>query len=175
MGHGTLIIHTTIRAALVCYALTVLLLLMGCRGPRWRHLIRGLWTAGCLTFVAHVVAAFQYEHHWSNTAAIRSTAEQTKALIGWAFGEGLYFSYLFMGLWMLDVVWYWGSPRTFEARPRWIQISLHCYLFFIAFNGAVIFESGVTRPAGIVVTLLLFVVLLFARRTPGAGRSIAQN
>lgn len=175
MNHGTFIIHTTIRAALICYALTLLLLLMGFGSPRCRHLIRGLWTAGCVAFVAHVAAAFQYEHHWSNTAAIRSTAEQTKALMGWAFGEGLYFSYLFMLLWMLDVVWYWVSPRTYEARSRWIQVGLHCYLFFIAFNGAVIFESGVTRSVGIVVTIVLLGVLLFVRRTRSTGTHISQN
>jgi len=175
MNHGTFIIHAIIRAALICYALTVLLLLMGFGSPRWRHLIRGLWTAGCVAFVAHVAAAFQYEHHWSNAAAIRSTAEQTKALIGWAFGEGLYFSYLFMLLWMLDVLWYWVSPRTYEARSSWIQVSLHCYLFFIAFNGAVIFESGVTRPAGIVVTVLLLGVLLLGRPTQSPEKQIAKN
>ncbi len=172
MGHGLFIIHTTVRAALVCYALTVLLLLMGIRK---RQLVRGLWTAGCLAFVAHVAAAFQFEHHWSHSAAIRSTAEQTQALIGWAFGEGLYFSYLFMLLWILDVAWYWMSPRTYESRPRWMQLALHCYLFFIAFNGAVIFESGVTRPTGIIVTLVLFSVLLFARRRTRTDRQLTEQ
>ena len=164
MGPGLHIIHWTVRIALLCYAATVLLLLMGFRGSAWRGSLRGLWTAGCVAFVAHVAAAFHYAHHWSHAEAIQSTAQQTRDLIGWAFGEGLYFSYLFMILWIADVFWHWLAPTGYEQRPRWMQLSLHLYLFLIAFNGAVIFESGVTRPAGIAVTLLMAAVLRTRRR-----------
>jgi hypothetical protein len=37
---------------------------------------------------------------------------------------------------------------------------LHSYLFFIAFNGAVVFEAGVTRPAGIVASLVITALLI---------------
>jgi hypothetical protein len=47
-------------------------------------------------------------------------------------------------------------------------MALHAWLFFIAFNGAVIFEAGPTRPAGILVTLLFAV--LAARRLRQANR-----
>ena len=75
------------------------------------------------------------------------------------FGEGIYFSYLFLILWVLDVIamWVWSAAKSSAPRPmvaamQWI---LHAYLFFIAFNGAIVFESGPTRWAGIAACLLL--------------------
>jgi len=154
MYQGTFLISATVRMALLCYAVCVILQLRNCCGVRWRSVIRGLWTTGALLFVAHVIAAFHFTHRWNHQAAIRSTAEQTKVLIGWAFGEGLYFSYLFVLLWLADVVWYWIGPDSYESRSRRVSLLLHGYLFFIAFNGAVVFESGVTRPAGVLISVL---------------------
>ena len=108
-----------------------------------------------------------------------------------AFGNGIYFSYLFLVMWVLDVVWLWaidspqpraaGSATSMPAcqaaavpTPRW-RLAVHAFLLFIAINGAIIFESGVTRWAGIPVTLALaglavrrsFSVRQSAKRFPG--------
>ncbi|MEI7702468.1 MAG: hypothetical protein WCK86_21930 [Planctomycetia bacterium] len=160
MGQGSFLISATVRLALLCYAACVTLQLMNCHGARWRFVLRGLWTTGALLFVAHVLAAFHFAHHWNHQAAIQSTAEQTKELIGWAFGEGLYFSYLFVLLWLADVVWYWVSPVSYESRSLRVKLLLHGYLFFIAFNGAVVFESGVTRPVGVLLSTLFAILSL---------------
>ncbi len=165
MGQGSFLISATVRLALLCYAACVTLQLMNCHGARWRSVFRGLWTTGALLFVAHVMAAFHFAHHWDHQAAIQSTAEQTKELIGWAFGEGLYFSYLFVLLWLADVVWYWVAPEAYESRSRRLSLLLHGYLFFIAFNGAVVFESGVTRPAGVLISVLFAVLSLRSIRS----------
>ena len=150
----------SVRIALVCYAVVVGLLLAGCRGRRWRNLLRSIWTVGCTAIVAHVVAAFHYTHHWSHDAAIDSTARDTEQLLGMAFGEGLYFNYLFLLVWIAEVLIWWLRPERYETRPAWLEYGIHVYLFFIAINGAVIFESGVTRIGGILAVVIFAVILL---------------
>ncbi|MFM7059312.1 MAG: hypothetical protein ACKO2P_20550 [Planctomycetota bacterium] len=161
------VVSWTVRLALLCYtAATVISLLQPVSGQRTRtRIVRPLWTAGALLFLAHVAAAFHFEHHWSHAAAIQSTAVQTEQLIGVAFGEGLWFSYLFVLLWTVDVAWSWIHADSWQNRTPAITVALHAWLFFIAFNGAVIFESGPTRPAGMLVTGLL-AGLAFRRLRP---------
>ena len=156
----------TIRSALLCYAIFVGWRLAGFRGERYRNSLRLLWTAACFAFVCHVISAFHFTHRWNHQDAIQKTAKQTQELIGWAFGEGLYFSYLFLFLWVADVFYWWRSPERYEARSGWLSMTIHGYLFFIAFNGAVIFESGVTRTGGIT-AMVIFAAILFRRRLTG--------
>ena len=113
--------------------------------------------------IAHVMAAFHYTHHWSQEEAIKSTARETEQLIGMAFGEGLYFNYLFLLVWIADVLFWWLKPERYETRPAWLEYGIHGYLFFIAFNGAVVFESGVTRIGGIL-AVVIFAVILSTRQ-----------
>ena len=150
----------TVRIALVCYAIAVGFLLAGCRGRRWRNLLRLLWTIGCIAMIAHVIGAFHYTHHWSQQDAVESTARQTEQLIGWAFGKGMYFNYLFLLVWISDVLFWWLRPERYETRSTWLEYGTHAYLFFIAFNGVVIFESGVTRIGGIVAVVIFAVIIL---------------
>lgn len=89
-----------------------------------------------------------------------STARETEQLIGMAFGEGFYFNYLFLLVWIADVLIWWLRPERYETRPPWLKYGTHAYLFFIAFNGAVIFESGVTRIGGILAVVIFAVILL---------------
>ena len=153
----------TVRIALVCYAIVVGLLLAGCRGQRWRTMLRPLWTIGCIAMVAHMISAFHYSYRWSHDDAIQSTAKQTEQLIGWAFGGGLYFNYCFLLVWIADLMYWWLKCERYESRPVWLECGIHGYLFFIAVNGAVIFESGVTRIGG-VVAILIFAMILVRRR-----------
>lgn len=163
MPETNVITVITVRIALVCYAIVVGLRLAGCRGRPWRNRLRPVWTIGCIAIVAHVIAAFHYTHHWSHRDAIQSTAKQTQQLIGWAFGGGLYFNYLFLLIWIAEVLFWWLRPELYESRTAWFAYGIHVYLFFIAFNGAVIFESGITRTAG-VMTLAIFAAILLRKR-----------
>ncbi|QDU25184.1 hypothetical protein ETAA8_02470 [Anatilimnocola aggregata] len=173
---GSLLTQWTIRLALACFAAYLagnLLGLARCasidqtaeprakftanrnRAFRW---LRWIWTAGCLLFIAHVVCAFQFTHHWSHTHAWEHTAAETKRMLGVAFGDGIYFSYIFLLLWVADVACLWLAIR----RPGWVVAAVYLFLFFIAFNGAIVFESGPTRPVGIVVvTAMLPLLVLF--------------
>jgi len=152
---GQLLTVWTIRLALALYVAWLAGWLCT-RSPRWAVVARWLWTAGCVFFLVHVACAFQFHHHWSHAAAWQDTAEQTQALLGVAFGDGIYFSYGFLVLWVLDVLWMWSVADP--LKTPWPRVLVHLLLFFIAFNGAIVFEAGPTRPAGIVACLALAVL-----------------
>ena len=156
---GHLLTVWTIRLALVCYAVYLAGWLSGAsrRDCRWPAMARWLWTVGCGLFVVHVASAFHFTHGWSHAAALEATAEDTEALLGVRFGEGIYFSYAFLVLWVADVAAAWLGSGVGSSRPMvWnLGLAVHAYLFFIAFNGAIVFESGPTRWAGLAVCTVL--------------------
>lgn len=150
---GILLTKWTIRLALVCYVAYVAGWLAAPRGgsPRWQAAARWLWTLGCVLFLVHVACAFHFYHGWSHAAAWETTASETDAQLGFRFGDGIYFSYVFLVLWVLDVfaAWFW------PAVPTGLRSAVHAYLSFIAFNGAIVFEPGPTRGAGLAACVLL--------------------
>ena len=145
---GTLLTIWTIRLSLAAYALWLGMWLLGSRPStaRW------LYTVACGLFLIHVACAFHFYHHWSHQAALDDTARQTEQMLGVPFGEGIYFSYLFLLLWVTDVARLWLWPRH---RLPWITAGLQLYLAFIALNGAIVFEGGVTRWVGIPAAIVL--------------------
>jgi hypothetical protein len=161
---GQLLTKWTIRLALGFYVAFLAGWLV-VRSPRWPYVARWLWTAGCACFVLHVMAAFQFHHHWSHASAVAQTAKETKELMGVAFGEGLYFSYLFLAVWVLDVAAWWLLGDAYLHRPRWLAGLVHGYLGFIALNGAIVFEAGVTRWVGLVACAALVALLVTRRGT----------
>src|SRR4051812_40213125 len=168
---GEFLTRWTIRLALVCYVVCLAATIGGRVSPaaRMSPATRCIWTLGCGLFVAHVMAAFGYYHHFSHQAAYDDTARQTQELLGFSFGGGIYFSYVFLGIWVADVLWRWMSPLT---RPRWLDWPLHAYMAFIAFNGAIVFKGGVSRWAGITACMLLVVLALKRRcRLPASPES----
>lgn len=144
-----LLTHWTIRLALALYVAFVAGRLAVPDRPWWRRIERPVWTLACLSFLCHLAAAMHYYHGWSNAAAVLDTAEQTERLLGYRFGEGIYFSYAFAALWAMDVAWWWIRPDSYLHRNRLLSIVIHAYLLFIVFNGAIVFETGPTRWLGI--------------------------
>lgn len=189
---GVLLTRWTIRLALAGYV-AYLAGWLTMRHPRWPVWARWLWTASCALFIVHVGCAFAFYHGWSHAAAWRSTAEKTQQLLGVAVGDGIYGSYLFLALWIFDVLWLWvmaisarGSPEV--AHPRsatsvpclgwlrgetpWWRVGVHVYLLFIALNGAIVFESGPTRWVGIVALATLGILAgrrAYNRSASGGG------
>lgn len=160
---GSLLTQWTIRLALACLAVYFGGRLLTSTLKRdWKFAtLRWIWTVGCALFIAHVVCAFQFTHHWSHAHAWEHTARETERLMGYSFGDGIYFSYFFLLVWVADVVCLWLAV----SRPIWLVGTAYLFMFFIAFNGAIVFEDGPTRPAGIVISLLLIpVVVLFVLR-----------
>ncbi len=161
---GTLLTRWTIRLALACLAVYFGGRLCGIGGDaparstpkdRWKFAaLRWIWTAGCVLFVAHVACAFQFTHHWSHAHAWEHTARETQRLMGFSYGDGIYFSYFFLLLWVADVVALWVC----DFRPMWLILPVYLFIFFIALNGAIVFEDGPTRPVGVVVVAALAVL-----------------
>jgi hypothetical protein len=164
MSAGELLTRWTVRAGLACYIVVLLgyWTVDGQQRARWHGFARAVWTIGCGLLLGHLAAAFHYYHDWRHAKALAATARQTEELIGLAVGAGVYFNYLFVALWLLDVAWWWLCPAGYLARPAWLGIALQGYLFFIAFNGAVVFASGPIRWVGLALCAWL-AILMFIR------------
>ncbi len=169
---GDALTRNTIRLSLVWYALA-LVLLMQCRDGDWLaatyrgRLARWCWTWGLACFLVHLAMAFQFYHHWSHVEAF----EHTRAASG--TGEGLYLSYLFSCLWLVDVLWWWRWPAWFAARSIWIDRALHGFMLFMVFNGMIVYESGPIRWAGVAMFLGLAAAWVRFRRLPRPARSMS--
>jgi hypothetical protein len=160
---GEWVTRWTVRIALLFYAATLALRLST---AAHRRAGRALWTLGCLTFLAHVLAAFAFYHGWSHAYAYRETARQTRELFSIDWGGGLYLNYLFTLAWMIDAAYWWRAGLdAYDRRPRWVAITLHAFFAFMAFNGAVVFARGATRwiAVAIIVTLALLALLRLRR------------
>ena len=155
MLDGPLLTAWTIWGSLVCYWIVVARELLVLRGDRQAQISRWIWSVGCLLFFAHVACAFHFVHDWSHMDAFADTAQVTDELIGWSFGGGLYFNYLFAVVWLSDAAWWWISGKSYLARPRGVSVGVHGFMFFMAVNGAVVFVTGPVRWVGAAVSLVL--------------------
>jgi len=142
----------TVRIACLLYVLAISAWLA--RRYTW---FRPLWTLACLSYLAHVVAAFSLHHHWSHDAAYQETARQTGDLFGMYWGGGLYFNYAFTALWTADMIWSWKNFHTYVTRPKRIAATTHSFLAFMFFNGAIVFAHDATRWLGVVAAAVLVI------------------
>jgi hypothetical protein len=160
-----LLTRWTIRIALLLYAAGTAALALSRRRTKYLREARLAWTAGCVFLWLHLAAAFHFYHAWSHWAAYEATAKDTAAAIGRPFGAGVYFNYLFGAVWTADV-WFWWKRglEALLARARWLNWSLHGFLFFIVFNATVTFGDGALRWTAAVMFLVLAVIAVKTRR-----------
>lgn len=159
MNTGDWIIAWSIRLALLLLVIVQACQLESLGTNRLSKAFRWLWTTAFLLFLLHVAAAFHFVHRWSHQAAFDATAKETLDKMGFAYGTGVYFNYLFLLLWAIDLVWVW-RPETLRNRTqKTLFYAGRAYLLFIAFNGAVIFKTGWMRILGISATALLATLL----------------
>jgi hypothetical protein len=145
---GEWLTRGTIWLALGGYAAGAALMLGARRHPGRLICARWPWTIGCAFFAAHVVCAFSYYHGWSHFAAYLETARQTAELTGFHWGGGIFLNYLLGILWLGEVIWWWLAPVHFARRPRPLVLAWHGFLYFMVFNGTVVFGSGPVRWFG---------------------------
>lgn len=105
----------------------------------------GCWGFGAICSLVHAVITMGHYHDWQHGLAFADTARQTKELLGAEVGYGIYFNYVFVLLWLIDATWMVAAPENYRRRWRWIGYTIHGYLLFIAFNGAVVFADGHVR------------------------------
>ena len=149
----------TVRLAVAAYFIAAAL--RADPRARCRSAARALWTAGCVLYLAHVVCAFHFYHHWSHAAAYQHTAERTAELTGWNWGGGIYFNYAFTVVWLADTLRWWLARD--RPSPRWLTVATQAFLWFMAFNATVVFGHGAIRWFGLAGCALL--VALWLRRT----------
>lgn len=150
IGHAW--IAWSIRLAMLIFVLVQALQLQVAPGSRLSLTLKLLWTAAFVFFILHVVTAFHFVHGWSHAAAYQATAQETKDKMGFAYGQGVYFNYLFLIVWGVDLFWVWRSKPTMSKVQRLLFFAGRLYLLFIAFNGIVVFKSGWLRLSGLAAT-----------------------
>jgi hypothetical protein len=121
---------------------------------RWRQperdaAARALWTAGAVLTTLHVIAVFQYIHHWSHDAAIADTARQTAQLTGFNWGGGLYVNYAFIALWVIDAALWWRDRLSYARRSAVHRNGLLAIFLFMFVNGGIVFARGTARAIGV--------------------------
>jgi len=149
METGEQITRWTVRVAVAFYAAS---LIMRGIAPRAS---RSAWTVGCVAYLVHVAAAFEFYHEWSHEHAYAFTAHQSKLVAGLDWGGGLYVNYVFTLVWIGDAIWWWLNAQRYHDRARWIDWCAHGFLGFIVFNATVVFATGFGRWFGIAVGVLL--------------------
>lgn len=105
--------------------------------PRWN------WFIAASLFQVHVAVAFHAAHGWSHGEAF-DHVQRTSGV-----GEGLFLSYAFAVIWLLDAAWLLLRPRNYAARNRIWNWCIFGFLAFIAFNATVIYGEGLARWIGI--------------------------
>lgn len=173
MTFGESLTLWTIRVAIALYGFAVAAQLLAQGRNPWRRAARWFWTTGCLIYVVHVLVAFHYYHHWSHAAVFEHTAKRTEAVVGAAVGYGVFVSYLFTLLWIVDTIDWWRSGvERYAARPIWLHALLHGFFAFIVFNGTVIFETGPIRWSGLGLFAVLTLLLIWNRAQASARPSL---
>ena len=166
MDLGDLLTRLTIWFSLVAYTVGE-----AGRTGLWstvgHRMSRLVWTAGCLLYLAHVVAAFSFYHAWSHGAASDYTARQTADVVGLDWGGGIFVNYAFTALWVAEATWWWLAPTRYLTRPPRIDRVVRAVFLFMIVNGAIVFVEGPLRWLGLGVVVTLTVAWWRARRTPG--------
>jgi len=152
------LIAWSIRLSMLLFVIVVACRIVGPKSLVENTVTKTVWTCAFALFVVHVLASFHFVHHWSHSAAYRATAKQTLELLGIEVGTGVYFNYLFLAVWAADVVNSWTDFSVGRRMVQWLLRIGLMYMFFIAFNGVVVFESGWLRAVGILLTTMLVAV-----------------
>ena len=150
---GELLARRTADVAVFLWWIASVLFALGRRSnARW------WWVCACAAYVVHVGVAFDRVHNWSHNAAF----EHVESVSG--FGGGIFVSYGFSLIWMLDAIWCVAFPVTHESRPCWLNCAIQGFLAFMVFNGTVVYETGWIRYAGILAFAILAVLYVRGAR-----------
>jgi hypothetical protein len=113
------------------------------------------FAAGALLCAAHFAAVFHWHHGWSHADAVAATARQTGQVFGLAWGGGVWFNYLFLTLWVGDVVAWARHPASALRPPDRTTWFRRGFYFVIIVNAAVVFASWPMNLPGLVLCTAL--------------------
>jgi hypothetical protein len=161
---GVALVRATILMATILWAWAEVLKI---RRPGETEPARRLWTAGMTLALVHAVIAFDVAYEWSHAKAWADTARQTAAVTGLHWGGGIVVNYLFLLLWLADVVWWWIAPVAYVHRPLTLERVRLLFFVFMFFNGAIVFAGNAGRAVGVPAVAAVCVAwALDARRRP---------
>lgn len=157
MSRGEFLTRVTIWLALGGAALGTLVQFVFRSHPKQQTLARWGWTVGGLALLLHVVCAYHFYHGWSQASAYQETARQTAEVFNLNWGGGVYVNYVFVALWVLDVLWWWRGFDAYNQRPRaWIW-GWQGFFLFIVFNATAVFKDGALRWIGVAMCVTMAV------------------
>lgn len=150
---GEFLTRSTVWISITAYTIgCVVFAISGGRGNLDRR-ARVLWTIACAALISHYIFAFHFTHAWSHAAAYTDTARQTAEVFAINWGGGLFINYAVAALWLTDILWWWfAGVGSYRQRPWLLTISWHSFLIFIIFNATVVFEGGLIRLIGLIVS-----------------------
>lgn len=122
--------------------------------PQHAGRARLAWTLGATLMTSHSAAAFTILYGGSHGTAVAATAKQTEALTGVGSGAGIYVNYVFLTIWIADVIWWWAGPASYAARPHVVSALMRAFFLFMFVNGAVLFADGLMRVLGAVAVVM---------------------
>jgi len=161
---GELLITWSARVVVLFYLLRVaadILIVDASRRDRWA---RWAWTLGCAVYLAHVVFAFRFLHHWSHAAAVEHAARRTFEVVGFEFGGGIYVNYAFTLLWVADVALWWRRSQTKTAASAPYYWLVQAIFAFMMFNATVVFGPAFWKwVAGLALVAIVALRLLVPR------------
>lgn len=152
MNTSDLCIVTTAWFTGLGYVLTVCIRL---RQGSWTKGAARCWLAGAVLMVVHVLAAFHFRHQWSHEAAVSDTARQTKELMGWEWGGGVWMNYLLMVIWLGDALWLTLAKESYLTRAKWLSMATQGYLAFMWFNATVVFGTMGAKVFGVIAVVVM--------------------
>lgn len=158
-------VHEVLKAALLiasswtalgCYASAVTALALE---KAVSPLPRRIWTAGCLSYFAHMLLAFDVAYDWSHERAVADIAIQSESLSGVSAPWGLWINYAYGAVWLVDLLgWVRVGETGYRRRSIGVHWLVHGFFLFMLFNGGFVFVERWTRWIG----LGLFLVSLWA-------------
>ena len=159
MSGGQILTVVSIWITILTFATGSAIFALSGNRIKWHWKARVVWTIACFALLAHTISAFHFFHHWSHDAAYRETARQTEEVFGFKSGIGIYFNYILVILWIIDVCWWWLKGLESYRHRHWtLVVAWHTFLIFMFFNATFVFGNGFVRWLGLCVcTALLFV------------------
>jgi hypothetical protein len=136
------------------------------RSPAAELLARASATVGLALALVHVFLAFHVVYAWDHEAAVTATAQQTAAVVGWAWRGGIFVNYVFLALWLADVCWWWADPGSHRSRSPRFELARLSLFTFMFVNAAIVFAPAPGRVVGIAaLTVVLLASPVLRRRS----------
>ena len=129
--NGDFVIRTTAGVCVVLYLAACLCWVR--RGPT-HAATKWLWTAGWLVLVVHTAAAFHFRHDWSGMLAADHVAKRTEEVVGFYWAGGIWFNYLLLVAWGVDVARLWK-----DRHWKFWTWFVHAFLAMMIVSSTVVF------------------------------------